>query len=76
MGVETILCASLATHDIPITFALPTVARRKVTAAFDGDGSPPTPVSCCCPLPNVAAALRILSTEAKRRDVTLRAIGI
>ena len=42
MCVETILCASLAgatpamTHDIPITFALPAVARRKFTAAFDG----------------------------------------
>ena len=24
------------THDIPITFALPAVARRKFTAAFDG----------------------------------------
>ena len=36
MGVETILCASLATHDIPITFALPAAARRKFTAAFDG----------------------------------------
>jgi hypothetical protein len=42
MGVETTLCASLAgatpamTHDNPITFALPAVARRKVTAAFDG----------------------------------------
>jgi hypothetical protein len=42
MGVETILCASLAratpamTDASPITFALPAVARRKVTASFDG----------------------------------------
>ena len=42
MGVETILCASLAratpamNDASPITFALPAVARRKVTASFDG----------------------------------------
>jgi hypothetical protein len=42
MGVETILCASLARATpamidaSPITFALPAVARRKVTASFDG----------------------------------------
>ena len=42
MGVETKPCASLAratpamTNDSPISFALPTIARKKVTAAFDG----------------------------------------
>ena len=42
MGVETILCASLAratpgmTNDTPISFTLPTVHAKKVTAAFDG----------------------------------------
>ena len=42
MGVETIVCASLAgatpamTDDNQITFALPAVGRKKVTAAFDG----------------------------------------
>ena len=42
MGVETILCASLARATpamidaSPISFSLPAVARRKVTASFDG----------------------------------------
>ena len=42
MGVETILCASLGratpamTDDSPISFGLPTIARKKVTAGFDG----------------------------------------
>jgi hypothetical protein len=42
MGVETKPCASLAratpamTNDSPISFCLPTIARKKVTAAFNG----------------------------------------
>src|SRR5436190_10351277 len=42
MGVETILCAPrhaatpAMTDDSQLTFSLPTVSRKKVTAAFDG----------------------------------------
>src|SRR5216110_3237409 len=42
MGVETILCAPrhaatpAMTDDSQLTFSMPTVSRKKVTAAFDG----------------------------------------
>src|SRR5436190_8345260 len=42
MGVETILCAPrhaatpAMTDDSQLSFTLPTVSRKKVTAAFDG----------------------------------------